>query len=288
MKTSYKGYYSLSSSELEDLWENGIFTFDANILLNLYRYSQSTSNELLQVIKKLKPRIWLSYQAGLEFHRNRLKIIKEQEESYQTLIDELDKDESKLINQLGSNRHPFITGSEEIIKQLKDLFKEIKSKLKKQSEDYLKLVKEDNILNGVTELFNKKVGRKYSEEELEKIFKEGEVRYEKKIPPGFEDSKEKEGGRKYGDLVIWYQIIEYAKENKKPIIFVTAEQKEDWWRKNKGEIIGPCPELIEELEAKASVPFHMYRVDPFLKYSQKYLKTLYLRLHEMHLDFFTC
>ena len=60
------------------------------------------------------------------------------------------------------------------------------------------------------------------------------------------------------NLVIWfytYQIIDKAKSSKKPIILVTSEKKKDWWRKIKGQTIGPKPELIEEMQDKANVQF---------------------------------
>ena len=63
----------------------------------------------------------------------------------------------------------------------------------------------------VTELFASKAGTKPSEERLIAICKEGEERYAK-IPPGFEDAKKAtEGGDKFGDLIIWKEMIEKAK-----------------------------------------------------------------------------
>lgn len=35
MKEQFKGYYNLSNSEFEELWDNAIFIFDTNVLLNL-------------------------------------------------------------------------------------------------------------------------------------------------------------------------------------------------------------------------------------------------------------
>lgn len=45
MKKDFIGYYDLSDSELDQIWKDGIFSFDANTLLNLYRYSEETRIE---------------------------------------------------------------------------------------------------------------------------------------------------------------------------------------------------------------------------------------------------
>jgi hypothetical protein len=99
--------------------------------------------------------------------------------------------------------------------------------------------------------------------------KEGQLRYENQIPPGYKDSRKK--GNKFGDLVVWKQIIDYAKEIKKPIILVSDEKKDDWWREFKGETLGPRPELIHEIKLETGMDFYMYKADQFIKYAKKHL-----------------
>ena len=67
-------------------------------------------------------------------------------------------------------------------------------------------------------MFEGRVGAKPPPERIVAIHKEGEERYAKKIPPGLEDTKKAaEGGDKFGDLVIWKEIIEKAKADKRPV-----------------------------------------------------------------------
>lgn len=94
------------------------------------------------------------------------------------------------------------------------------------------------------------------------------------LPPGYMDSKKDKdkigdkysyGGlvyhRKFGDLTFWKQIIEEAKSRKiKHLIFITDDDKEDWWliADYMGEKqIGPRPELIEEIRREAGTE-HFY------------------------------
>jgi PIN domain-containing protein len=85
------------------------------------------------------------------------------------------------------------------------------------------------------------------------------------------DTKTKQGNDKYGDLVLWLQVIEYAKKEHKSIILVTGENKEDWWKKEKGKIVSPRPELINEIHDEAGVAFYLYQSAQFLEYAQKFL-----------------
>ena len=58
------------------------------MLLNLYRYTDQTCGELTSLMERLKDRLWLPHQAGLEFHENRLVVISEQANSYAKIAEE--------------------------------------------------------------------------------------------------------------------------------------------------------------------------------------------------------
>lgn len=79
MKNNFSEFYCLTDDELKKLWDECIFIFDANVLLNLYRYSQKTSQKLLDVLynEKIKERIWIPHQFAFEYQKNRLEVIAE-------------------------------------------------------------------------------------------------------------------------------------------------------------------------------------------------------------------
>jgi hypothetical protein len=66
-------------------------------------------------------------------------------------------------------------------------------------------------------------------------------------------------------------LIDFAKSQNKPIILTTDDQKDDWWRIEKGKTLGPRPELIEEIRSKAGVAFYMYNASQFLIYAKEFL-----------------
>jgi len=109
------------------------------------------------------------------------------------------------------------------------------------------------------------------------------------VVPGYKDlEKDKDepdehihGGityrRKYGDFLVWKQLLEHSKSvNAKSVIFVTDDGKEDWWWKIESDgpkTIGPRPELVEEARASALVEtLLMYNPEGFLKYAKEFLK----------------
>lgn len=67
MKKLFPGYYRPSETDFASLWDNCIFVFDANVLLNLYRYSTETSAELIDIMDKISDRLWLPFQVASEY-----------------------------------------------------------------------------------------------------------------------------------------------------------------------------------------------------------------------------
>ena len=68
-----------------------------------------------------------------------------------------------------------------------------------------------------------------SQEDIFTWCEEGQERYKKEIPPGFKDAKSKDGVRKYGDLIIWKELLNFARTQSKDIVFITDDVKADWW-----------------------------------------------------------
>src|SRR3989344_3755118 len=95
MKKEFPEFYRLEDKEIKDLWADCLFVFDANVLLNLYRYSLGTTENLIEVLKSLSDRIWIPHQFAYEYQKNRASVIEEQRIKYNksadTISSELDK-----------------------------------------------------------------------------------------------------------------------------------------------------------------------------------------------------
>ena len=122
---------------------------------------------------------------------------------------------------------------------------------------------------------NKQIGKKISFNEQLKIIKEGELRYKYKLPPGFKDDK-KEGIEKFGDLFIWKEILKLpTNKNTNNIIFVTNDEKNDWWNKDEHGYLEIREELLDEfLEINPNVSIVFMTIGMFQKYASK-LYSLY-------------
>nr|WP_320160401.1 PIN domain-containing protein [uncultured Methanoregula sp.] len=271
MKKTLYAYYRPTNEEFDNLWENCIVVPDTNVLLNLYRYSKETSDDFLNIFNLLSEQLWIPHQIALEYQKNRLNVIYTQYKVYSNLAEILKKQENLIISELRQvGKHPYIdlTMYQE---QITTFFSELEQQMEIGKENHPNLLENDPIRDSLTSLFDGKVGSPYSSDELSAIIKEAKRRFESQIPPGYEDLKTKDGTNAYSDLIIWYQIIEKAKNDNQSIIFVTDEMKKDWWSKFNGKIVGPRPELVEEIVTKANVWFYMYRPDQFLTYSKIYL-----------------
>jgi hypothetical protein len=273
MKSKFREYYPLTEKELKKLWENAIFITDTNVLLNLYRYSYSTSKELLGILEKLNGRLWIPHQVGMEFHEHRLETIEEQTNLYEQITKVIAQQSQSFKQpfQHQFTRHPFID-NKKIISLLEENQHKLQQYLEKCKIKHPKWINKDPILTKITKLFKSNVGKEYTDEELEDLYKQGERRYAHKIPPGYKDlikdQQDESKVKKFGDLVLWDQIMRYAKESKKPIIFITDDQKEDWWRIVHGKNMGPREELRKEIWEKARVEFHMYQTTQFISYAK--------------------
>jgi hypothetical protein len=63
MKKIFSGHFLPSEQDQKLLWEKCLFVLDANILLNLYRYSDSTRAEFIKILNSLRNRLWLPHRA---------------------------------------------------------------------------------------------------------------------------------------------------------------------------------------------------------------------------------
>jgi len=227
MKKTFQGYYQLTNKQITTIWKKGFISLDTNVLFNLYRYSDDTRQVLFAKIEKYSDKLWLTYQATYEFHKNRISVISEQIKVYEDTIKSFEKLETELIKNL---RSPHL--SSHLQRSFQKNISVSKRDLEKRKEFYLKLLKNDTILNKVTKIFKNKIGAQLTKDEIAKIEKEGEDRYKKKTPPGFKDSEKQDN--KFGDLIIWKELIKKSKVEKSPFILISDDVKEDWWLRTQG------------------------------------------------------
>ena len=296
LKNLFPGYYPPEDADLKHWWQTGLIVFEANALLDLYGLEASTRAELLKFLESVKERLWIPHQVAWEFHRNRVRVIRQQVNKYKEAISRLQPLVPNLQSQIGEARKALETASYDAVKavarqtanQFDELLSEtntvtehlqanvakLLSALETARDAQEALVVNDPILEAVSALFGDNVGAPFTEEVLAGIYRDGEKRYAAvpQIPPGYKDAdnKDKPGNRKYGDLVLWRQTIAKAKDAQLPVLMVNSEQKADWVEEF-GDGKRPRSELVQEMYAEAGAPFLMFSLRDFMQLSGKYL-----------------
>lgn len=245
-----------------------VIIFDTCVYLNIYKYSPEYSDFALECIKSIDEYLTMPSTVNYEYSKHYLQEFNRMKNR----INEAGKETYKQIN----------NATNKIINSCNNF-------VRLQFQDSELLINElENKLNDISEYFNNfYINKRYPQklnsiwntdkvyELVEGIYKlpdltqqeiyewceEAVNRYERKIPPGYMDEKDKDGIRKYSDLFIWKEIINYARDIKKDVIFVTDDLKEDWWEiNNKIEF---RKELIDEFNEKTGMSIEAYKASDF-------------------------
>ena len=274
MKDVFSSHFADDAERREKLWRDCFFVFDTNVLTSIYKRSDDARDALYKVISSLGDRLWIPYQVIHELLDNRASIAHAQAGLYTTAIANLT---SVLDNFDSTTKHPFLP--ESLHKDFLEVSNRVIGELELKRDFHDSRLTSDDVKTALSEMLTGKVGAPYSDDQLKGIVKEGEVRYANRIPPGFEDVGKHKGStvfsevcKRYGDLIIWKQVIDKAKAIGKPVIFVTGEQKDDWWDRHGGKTIGPLPHLIKEFADEVGQDFFLYSHHQFLNLANTYLK----------------
>lgn len=243
-----KDIFTVSGRPTSEIKNDCLFVFDTNSLILPYTTSSESLDEIKKVYAKIiqEKRLFIPGQVAREFARIRPEKIKE-------VFQQLTKSRNS-IPVLRIGKYPLLDG----IKEYDDLFakeKEINSLVKdyaKQLGKVIDHVKEwswnDPVSQLYKSLFNDEVIYDIELDE-EKIKEQLNYRYENKIPPGYEDRNKGDGG--IGDLLIWFTILDLAEKNKKDIVFISGDEKKDWFYQVDKQNLYPKFELTAEFRCKA-------------------------------------
>jgi hypothetical protein len=274
LRSAFSGYFRLQDADVLALWDIAHFSFDANVLLKLYRFQPTACERFFEILGRLGDRVWLTHQASEEYHRHRLAKINEQLAAYSQLDRELNLIAQR-VDSLASahDPHPYLD-----VRAASSLVKggvqEARRMLKEARSAHADLTEDDPILDRLTATFRDLVGEPYRGEELDRVLLLAEQRFHRRLPPGYADEG-KGGSRQYGDVMVWFQLLDHARDAKRPIIFVSDDTKEDWWIREGGESIAARPELRQEMLEKVGVEFVMYPTVRFMRDAEVALDLVY-------------
>ncbi|MFC6463471.1 PIN-like domain-containing protein [Marinilactibacillus sp. GCM10026970] len=249
------------NSFMEDM--NPIIVLDSSSLLDLYRYSPDTSKSLLKIYRKEIENIWLPKQVSDEFLKNYEIIYQAQFNQFKKIATGVEQSANSLERKLNKSLlnakkffYPQVNDLENRVREeltrLKDISTEYEESIESQIQASYEYFQENNAKILIDELRSDgKIGPGFTKFEKISIFAEGDVRFRLEFPPGYRDiEKDKEDVskvNKFGDLVLWKEILKKAKENQSSVLFITSDVKDDWWTlNNQGKILSMHPLLVEE------------------------------------------
>ncbi|PRB44352.1 hypothetical protein CQ020_03845 [Arthrobacter sp. MYb23] len=241
----FKGYYQPTAEEVQAIWAEGQIALDANVLLSLYNVQTSTSDLYLSSMKKREGQMWIPYQVALEFHRHVHTERSKQTAAHHSRIKNIDS----LLNDFRSTAKKSRLQPSKLQKKAEESLLALRTELDEEKHAIAKQTHhhaQDTLLDRISFLFDGRVGSEPDADALNEMFADGEKRFIESVPPGYEDAKTKSGDNKYGDYVLWRQLMDHAIEQKCDLIFVTDDDKEDWWLKVEKTSVAPRPELIQE------------------------------------------
>lgn len=294
-KDEFYGFYREPFNKENMTSENTIIVFDTNSLLNVFRFTPEASKEYFEIIQSIQDKIYIPYLVALEFHFHKSETLLLNEINVTKFKNNFSKNWNKLKSEAAKTLFSSLSYRNDIDKKelnayLSDLLNSEDLNIENKLVEKISSISENqtNIFNALVEIMHSKTGERYTQDMITKIEKEGEERYKNGIPPGFNDANKKlsrsyngiKYQQKFGDLIIWKDIINKAKEDRiKHVIFVTSDGKRDSKTdlnykvcvgndgngKKKYQIIGPRIELIEEMKNETGADFYLMDELEFMK-----------------------
>lgn len=288
-------YFIMTPIREDALWKDAIIVFDTSSLCSLYDMTDDTKKTMMDIFTYLQDRIWIPAQVMYEYKKNREKVIMNPiQEKYQSpsfLRTNYPSEVKEFIKKLKDMPyyHPYMKREvvdkleclvESIGKQMDDIKKIFKEERDVRVKEIEYLKDSDIILDKISGL---SIGSPFSTTDVMTIMREGEFRYRNLFPPGYMDESDKIGSQKYGDLMIWKEILKYAKEKNSPVIFVCDDVKIDWYMEHfkKGFPTTPRHELIKEFNDEVGRDVWFYTLNQFVdKLESIYKDTSKLSFYE--------
>jgi len=280
MREQFPWFLDPTEEELQRLWDEATFCFDANVLLNLYRVDEETTGDYFKIFRELGDRIFLPHEAANQFFLNRREVIRTEQNSFseakqrvedwvgrRTGFDNLKQqlrggDIGQIIEDEIEGVFEERKGYEQEIEAVKDDLIERIGNLEERftpTGTTRANAEEDEILNELMDIYEGKTGEAL-DGDMEELKEEARERYEEEKPPGYEDYDDGNGLSRgeCEDFLIWKQLMEYAEREGEDVVFITGEEKPDWWKMDRDyEIVRPRHELLREFRRETGRAFWM-------------------------------
>lgn len=272
----FPGYRLPSDEDLEAALRSALVVVDANVLLNLYRYNESTRDDLLVVLRRLGDRLWVPHQVLREFWRNHLGVLVSRGAGTDQALTALSRQQratTEAIRQWAKTVAVEVRYENHLVAKVDALYADLEKEIRAHApaaSDAASGTASEPVLQELELLLDGKVRRQPPKEEWQAAVKEGNERAVRQEPPGYRDAEKADSDLPEGaagDYLVWIQATEEAARRNLDLLLVTGDEKEDWWWRHRTEFLGPRVELVSEFKGRCGRQLYMMRPIDLLKRS---------------------
>ncbi|WMW56484.1 PIN domain-containing protein [Agrobacterium pusense] len=220
-----------------------LISVDTNVLLLPYTLRKDGLSTLQKFYQDLRSanRLFLPARVAREFITNRDKKLAELLKTLGEVKSRINIGEKKLSPILDG-----VDGSEEMAtasQTLKDAKKRYTTAIEKVEAQVQSWSGDDPITSIYDSVFDAANIISPTDTNADMLV-EWQKRLTNKVPPGYKDGSKEDTG--IGDFLVWKSLLALGASQKKDLIFVTGEEKADWFVRLNGQGVYPRPELVAE------------------------------------------
>ncbi|MFD3706396.1 PIN-like domain-containing protein [Nocardia sp. NPDC058658] len=280
----FSAYRNVVNEDYQEVFRTGIVTFDTNILLDLYRQHRSASDQLFSAMEALGDRLWISHQALKEFHRNRIGAAESPADEAEKTTIELDKYQADALvrfrhwaKRVGISAEHEAGLAAKLAEGFEALYIGIQDVIGDHDPESAVDTETDPIVLRLEGIVRGRRGEPMDRPTYVRAVAEAEKRVREKIPPGYKDankSKRDDAEGAAGDYLVWEQFLVEAAARGVDGLLVTGDAKEDWYRKERGQNLGPRNELSEEYLKRTGKRLFMLTAASWLHHMKPLIQAL--------------
>jgi rRNA-processing protein FCF1 len=250
------GIFAAQYRGLQSVKDDCLVVLDTNTLLVPYTIGPKTLGVIHGTYSRLVKgkRLIIPGQVVREFAKHRSSKLAElhQQLNRKKQVAGLWKGSYPLLESI-----PDYNAATDLEKQIDDLMSKYRNAIEKVLDHVRKWTWDDPVSAMYAELFGDGVvlDPPLKKDAMKEDFERRKLH---RIPPGFKDDG-------IGDLLIWHAILELGRKEKRDVVFVSHDEKTDWYHQSDGQALYPRHELVDEFRrASGGRSFHIMRFSAFL------------------------
>lgn len=272
LRSGFEAFYRPTPEELTAVYSKGLVVLDANVLLDLYRLSPAARKSLLDLLRRVRDRLFVPSQVAAEFHRNRAAAVADRREELAQARGQLEEHLRKskgAVRRLANRAHADAGRGGEVARALEESFALAKKFVDEAIEEFDldadKLVgQRDAVLTELEHIVDGRVNVRPPDSQVIEDKAEAERRGQSQEPPGFRDGGK--GENPHGDYLWWAEVVRHVHANPSAVVIISNDSaKGDWTHSLRGIQIGLDPRLVAEVSEVTRRPVFMRSTGQFLE-----------------------